>query len=93
MVDWTSFVIGSFKVSSLDTNRKNNDLYTICNRKCWIAPPSHKIKISDAMRTRSDINNVRLCVNIVHVMNVDDSSFGWGLGRNSEIIRIRRAPS
>jgi len=82
-----------FKVSSLDADGKNNDFYTICNRKRRIAPPSHKIEIPDAVRAGSYIDNVWLCMNIIHVMNVDDSSFGWGLGCNSEIIRTRRAPS
>lgn len=78
---------------SLDTNGENNDFYTVCNRKHWITPPSHKIEIPDAMGARSNVNNMRLCMNIIHIVNMNNRSFGCALGRNSEIIRTRRAPS
>lgn len=78
---------------SLNPDGENNYFYTVCNCKRWITPPGHKVEIPDAMGAGSDVDNVRLCMNIVHVMNVNNSSFGWALGCNSEIIRIRRTPS
>lgn len=78
---------------SLNPDGENNDFYTVCNCKRWITPPGHEVEIPDAMGAGSDVDNVRLCMNIIHVMNVDNSSFGWALRRDSEIIWIRWAPS